>query len=280
MLDHEHFSARDMSRSAIYADWLASHGLKHTMALMLCIDGPVHDCVALMRHADQQPFGHAERCLALRLMPDLVRTTRLRSRMSAMATTAALGLAALNALPQGVVVLDAWQCIHHANPAAERLLAQRGPMGVHQGRLRCNEGATQARWQALVAAACGQAGAPRAAGALRLATDAGSLMAMVLPLQPCHAAAVRQRPMALAVLADPHAPLALDHRLVGSALGLSPTEARLALLLASGQSVKDFAACEGVSWHTARTHARNLMGKTGCRRQVELVQLVQALRLA
>lgn len=105
MLDHEHFSARDMSRSAIYADWLASHGLKHTMALMLCIDGPVHDCVALMRHADQQPFGHAERCLALRLMPDLVRTTRLRSRMSAMATTAALGLAALNALPQGVVVL-------------------------------------------------------------------------------------------------------------------------------------------------------------------------------
>ncbi len=52
----------------------------------------------------------------------------------------------------------------------------------------------------------------------------------------------------------------------GGMLGLLPTEARLALLLASGKTVKDFVAIEGVSWHTARSHLKNILRKTGCHR--------------
>ncbi len=62
------------------------------------------------------------------------------------------------------------------------------------------------------------------------------------------------------------------------ALGLSPSEARLAVLLATGRTVKDYARIEGCSWHTARTHMKNLMRKTGCHRQVELVGLLQSLQ--
>ena len=85
--------------------------------------------------------------------------------------------------------------------------------------------------------------------------------------------------MALVVMNDPTAPCGLAPRLVAEVLGLSPAETRLALLLASGKTVKDFAAAEDVSWHTARTHQKNLLRKTGCHRQQELVGLLLALRL-
>lgn len=50
-------------------------------------------------------------------------------------------------------------------------------------------------------------------------------------------------------------------------------------LLAVGKTVKDFPVIQGACWHTARRHRKKLMCKTGCRRQVELVRLVQAVRV-
>ena len=108
---------------------------------------------------------------------------------------------------------------------------------------------------------------PARAGALALADGAQRLVATVLPLQASHAwASPCQVPMALVVVALPGAASSLDPRLAGDMLGLSPTETRLALLLASGKTVKDFAAIEGVSWHTARSHLKNILRKTGCHR--------------
>ena len=106
------------------------------------------------------------------------------------------------------------------------------------------------------------------------------MVVTVLPLKSSHLLASSwQKPMALVILTIPGAVSALDHRLVSDMLGLSPAEARLLLLLAAGKSVKDFALVEGCSWHTARAHMKNLMRKTGCHRQVELVQLLQALQV-
>jgi DNA-binding CsgD family transcriptional regulator/PAS domain-containing protein len=278
MLDHEHISARDMSRSAIYAEWLASQGMKHTMVLMQRVDGPLQEYVGFMRHVGQRPFGDAERQFAQQLMPDLLRATRLRAQAGLLARQAALGLAALDALPHSIVVVDSQCRIQHGNAAAGRLLARPGPMSVWHGRLQCQDGASQSRWQAQVAAACASAG-PLAAGAIRPAGGPPHLVVTVLPLKASHAAAIRQVPMALVVLADPNAPGGQTPGLLADMLGLSPTEARLALLLAAGKTIKDFAAIEGMSWHTARSHLKNLMRKTGRHRQVELVQLVQALRV-
>ncbi|WP_369641754.1 helix-turn-helix transcriptional regulator [Acidovorax sp. A79] len=278
MLDHEHFSARDMSRSAIYAEWLASLGMKHTMVLMQRVEGTVQEYVGFMRHRDQRPFGDADRRLAQQLMPDLLRATRLRAQARPLARQAALGLAALDALPHGIAVVDAQCRVQHGNAAAARLLARDGSIGVRYGRLHCRDGASQARWQALVAAACAGAG-PTAAGAIRPDGGLSRLVVTVLPLKAGHAAALRQVPMALVVLVDPDAPGGLTPGLLADMLGLSPTEARLALLLASGKTVKDFAAIQGCTWNTARAHLAQLLRRTGCRRQAELVGLLQSLRL-
>ena len=277
MLDHEHFSAREMSCSSIYAEWLVSLGMKHTMVLMQRVEGSVQEYVGFMRRVDQRPFGEGDRLFAQQLMPDFLRATRLRAQAIPLARQASLGLAALDALPQGIVVVDAQYRVHHANAAVDRLSAQNGPIKVRHGRMHWRDGACDARWRELVAAACNRA-AP-SAGAIRLETGPMRLVATVLPLKANHPAAPQQLPMALVVLVDPDAPRGLTPDLLAEMLGLSPTEARLALLLASGKTVKDFAAIQGCTWNTARGHLAHLLRKTSCRRQAELVGLLQSLRI-
>ena len=99
----------------------------------------------------------------------------------------------------------------------------------------------------------------------------------VLPLHPGHplARAHWERPHALLVWAHSHtAPRATE---LAATLGLTETEARLALTLAQGLSLKDFAQAQGCSWHTARTHIKNLMRKTGLHRQQDVAVLVRGL---
>ncbi len=279
MLDHEHFSAREALRNPVYADWLIPLGLKHTAGVVVRQEGSALDLISFMRPRDAKPYSADDKRFIERLMPDIARAARLRARMVTLSRNAHLGMAALNSLRQCIAVVDAQCRIHHANAAAERLLALPGALGARQGRLRCAQGAAHGRLEQLVRGACAT---PAKAGALALedgnADGAQRLVVTVLPLHASHAwASMQQAPMALVVVAMPGAASSLDPQLVGDMLGLSPTETRLALLLAAGKTIKDFAAIEGMSWHTARSHLKNLMRKTGCHRQVELAGLLQSL---
>lgn len=278
MLDHEHISTREMSRNIVYTDFLRPHGFQHTLGALVRDEGGSRDFLGFIRPSDHTPYGANDKALVERLMPDLTRAAHLRARTVQLARHAALGLAALDALPQALVIVDAHCHIQYSNPAADRMLARPGAMGVRHGRLSCLEGNAQVRWQSLVAAACLRQGTGMA-GALQPAPGARSLVVTILPINARHPMALHHAPLALAVLHDLAAPGGLDPRLIGEILGLSPTETRLVLLLASGKTVKDFAVVEGMSWHTARSHTKNLLRKTGCRRQLELVALLQSLRI-
>ena len=282
MLDHEHFSPRAMAHSPIYAEWLASLGMKHTMVLMQRSEGSLQEYVGFMRHLDQVAFGPRQRALAQQLMPDLVRASRLRAHAAQLARQAALGLSALNSLQHGIAVVDVRGRIHYTNAAADRIFATAAPLRSAHGMVECADGDARDRLRALIAAACRT---PAKAGALQLQMALRRLTITVLPVKPDHRlsatapSACREQPLALLVLGSPDSVASLDPAVVGDMLGLSPAETRLALLLASGKTIKDFAAIESTSWHTARSHLKNLMRKTGAHRQSDVVGLLQSLRL-
>jgi DNA-binding CsgD family transcriptional regulator len=52
---------------------------------------------------------------------------------------------------------------------------------------------------------------------------------------------------------------------------LTPAEARLALHLVAGETLRSAAAKLSITYETARTHLKNIFGKTGTCRQAELV---------
>ena len=151
-------------------------------------------------------------------------------------------------------------------------------LSVRHGLLRCVDGQAQAQLLHLVAQACGHH-AQGLAGALCLtAGSALRLMVTVLPLaQPCRCVP----PAAHGFAGNGGCRYAIfwpESRTRAGSAGFVAPEARLAVLLATGRTVKDYARIEGCSWHTARTHMKNLMRKTGCHRQVELVGLLQSLQ--
>src|SRR5262245_5220674 len=53
--------------------------------------------------------------------------------------------------------------------------------------------------------------------------------------------------------------------------GLTPAEARLALHLAAGETLRSAEAKLSIRYETARTHLKNIFHKTGTCRQAELV---------
>ena len=288
MLDHEHFSRATFERAPIYAEFLASVDMRHTAALPLRDGEHTRDFLGFMRHADQRPYGARERNLLIQITPHLVRANRLRWSAAELATEAALGQTVLDTLPQCVAVLGPRGHVRYLNAAAERALrpAAAPAMGLRiaQGRLECSAPAAQVQLARLVAAACRLDG-QREGGSLRThpaqsehgGGGAGKVV-QVLPLQPAHplAAAWQAIPQALVTWAShEHAPEKAAQ--LQALLDLSATEARLALHLAAGHSVKEFSLQQGCSWHTARTHAKNLLRKTGCHSQATLVRMVQSL---
>lgn len=280
MLDHEHFSHATFERTPIYADFLASVDIRHTAIIPVHDGEHTRDFLGLMRHADQRPYGSSERALLTELMPHLLRANRLRHASGKLAAEAALGHAALDTMRHCVAVLGPQCHVRYLNATAERMLGNSAAplkgLAVVHGRLRSARPDTQEQLARHVAAACGTGGTPRTAGVLR--TEDGTAL-QVLPLQANHplVAAWQAVPLALMTWRSTDEAAAARAAQLRAALGLSATEARLALHLAEGRTIKDFSQARAGSWHTARTHAKNLLRKTGCSRQAELVQLVQAL---
>src|SRR5262249_5329397 len=56
--------------------------------------------------------------------------------------------------------------------------------------------------------------------------------------------------------------------------GLTPAEARLALQLVAGETLRAAAAKLGITYETARTELKNIFNKTGTCRQAELVIVI------
>lgn len=142
---------------------------------------------------------------------------------------------------------------------------------MRHGKLRFSNPAAQSQLLTAVRAAVAEAG-NASAYPLQVAGEPAELC--VAPLRPHHARSRQwQVPLALVILnvgKVDEAAIALRMRQV---YGLTPAEARLASMLALGQSLQDIAAATGVTDATLRTHLRSIFGKTGTRRQAEVVAI-------
>ena len=87
---------------------------------------------------------------------------------------------------------------------------------------------------------------------------------------PQRAHSAQDRPTAAVVIADP---VVAENRW-RELYDLTQAEARLALLLARGLSVRDAGERLGIRITTARTHHQRIIHKTDTRRQSELVALL------
>lgn len=283
MYDHQHFSKQDLSHSAIYSGWLHSVRLGRTMGLSLRSEAGIRECFGIMRAFGDAAFGEQEQAIVSHWLPHLLHASLLRSRLQQLHGRFAMGMLALDSLSQGIVVLNAQGQVAYLNVAAENFACASRLVRITQEKWQFNDTVLQNRFvQALGLAAYKnqpsviQCEAPSALPWPTAGHDACRFS--VLPLTQQQRDGFRiQAPAALLLITDPARKQEQHEASLVTVLGITPAEARLALLLASGKTVKHYALYQAISEHTARTHLKNLLRKTGCHRQLDVINLIQAL---
>lgn len=233
---------------------------------------------SLFRPDGAPEFGAEERRLHGLLLPHFRRAAWLQQRLA----LAGAQEAALDRLAFGLLLLDGRGRVLFANRAAQAALAQQDGLAQRAGRLVALHLPVASALERLVQAV----GAPdprrpaSAGGVLAVPRPSGRLPWRLIasPLPPGLAAALPTggRARVLLVVSEPdRVPVPPVGQLQGL-LGLTPQEARLALLLAEGHELKEAAESLGIGYETARTHLRSTLAKAGVRRQGQLVAQVVA----
>lgn len=164
-----------------------------------------------------------------------------------------------------VLILDARATLRRANRAGRALLAEGAPFVLRDGRLALAAGDGTPALRAAVAAAARSAAGP--GSALVALPDTGPDGPCAIALAPCAPDAEGAARVALLV---PVPPGDGTLREAGRALGLSATEARLAVLLAAGLSNREGAARAGLKEQTFATYTKRILAKLGASCRAEL----------
>ena len=210
-----------------------------------------------------------------RVLPHLRNFVHVRQ---ALAGAEALGFSFTRLLDNarlGVIHLDRRGRIVETNDRARDLLRQGDGLWERGGFLRAWLPEDDARLRRLVTAALPSLGGQAASGSM-LIRNASLVPQLTLHVHP---ATVRQMDfgapdVGALVLIDGLDRPQLDAGQVGSVLGLSPAESRVAVGLAEGRTVPDIAAASGRAEGTVRIHLKRIHRKLGVSRRADLVRLV------
>jgi len=228
---------------------------------------------------DTLTHDHRQERLA-QVMPHWARAARMQHRNFELSGLASLGLASLDTLDFGVMVLQADMRVRYANSWAEALVQADTNLALDSGVLRARPESLQTVLLELLHAAAhgGRNGAAAAGSWMHITSGGQPVPIIVMPLvsrQPVEGP--WQLPMAMMLLGNSESRSVLDAGVLTSLFGLSRKESIIAIRLAAGETLSEIAEREFLSPHTVRVHIRDTLRKTGTHRQSELVRLLHLL---
>jgi len=183
----------------------------------------------------------------------------------------------LHRLTHAVILVDERGRVVRMNQRAAEIIAQGDGLMIQRDVLRGVRPTDTAALHRLIGeAAHSEAGGGCGAGiGLRLERPSRRwpLTVLVAPLRIQGSPSNGDAAAAVFVNDPEHAP-ALDAGMLRDWFGLTPAEARLAVVLAQGHSLAEALDRLGVGVNTARTQLKIIFGKTGTNRQAQLVRLL------
>jgi DNA-binding CsgD family transcriptional regulator/PAS domain-containing protein len=277
------FDEAAVACSPFYQEFLLPYGVRHMHAAKLFDDGKRAVLIGMMRAADQVPMDGNHWSLAQRLCFHLARAAALHEDHRRNDAQAAIGREVLDRFSTPVWVLDERRRVLQCNRAAQAPdVGKRFLAADLEGRLRALDSAAETDLDAtlpdLVQGVDGKltsgdravvplpnpGGGPSAIGRLLAIRTERTMSAFGAPA------------MALLMLHDPQADIALDPFLLTAAFDMTPAEARVAAALAKGTTPKRIAEAFGVSLNTVQTQIRRACEKVNVRRTIDLVATLQA----
>lgn len=276
-------SDSELLRTEFYNDWLRPQDLFFGYGGTILRNGSVTTNVTAMRSRRAGPFGEAETALLELLMPHLQRALQLHHRISTLEAERSASLEALDHLAAGVILVRANAQVLFVNRAARRIVDSNDGLTIGlAGLSAASSGETRELRRLIGEAAMIVAGLQTgiSQGFMRISRPSARRPLSVLVIPLCVDYARRQLltageiPSAILLITDPEANHRPDFSDLQHSFALTPAEARFASILMAGKSVAEAATELQVSMHTARTHLKRILSKTGTRRQGELIHLL------
>lgn len=271
------FPDAHLGRTEWYADWLRPQDLFHTSAAVVERRHDQTFNVTAVRSKAAGNYAPHELQLLADLMPHLQSAFALHRRLHRLDALGQASMALLEGLPMGVVLLDEYACILHANKNAHSLARTSGVLNFAEGdQLRAvSASVDQALQRAFAEAVRTGVGKPAGAGgAFHLdGLDGVRLQVLVVPL-PRWNSPFGEHAAAAVFINDPRATTRSLEGAMRSVYGLTSAEARLAQALVNGLTPGEYAHQSGLSVHTVRTQFRSAAAKVGVGRQADFVRVI------
>jgi DNA-binding CsgD family transcriptional regulator/PAS domain-containing protein len=270
---------RELACTPIYNEFFLPGGMEEALGSMLLSNGSFVTGFALYRPARKGPFDRSDEEFLRSLIAHLQRALQLNIRLASLEMHRAASAEILDRLSQASLLVDAASRVLFANSAAEEILGDR--TGLHRdadGTLRNRRVAETSRLHKLIANAQGRAtnGYEGDGGSVRLSRGEtrAPLIVLVIPLRAETSWLLPRRPAAILFITDPERINAPKAASLQQSFGLTRAEAAAALEVLKGHGLQAAASALGVSQVTVRTHLTAIFGKTGTRRQAELVRFL------
>ena len=273
------YTEEEKESSSTYNELLGRTEMRNGLHVRL--DGPdrLQIVWALGECTDPRGWTSAQIAAIEDLLPHLRHFASVRRILTdAQALNHSLG-ELLNNARVGIIQLDRGGRIVEANDSAAELLRRRTELLDSGGYLRARGTGQNARLQRLLSRAQSPFGIQGSAGSMSIGrpTSRARLLVHVTPVSGQGRNSQAGRVAVLALVVDLERRPRIDAGLVATALNLTPTESRLAVMLARGHSLSEIAAITSRSKGTVRWHVKQIFRKQRISSQTELVRRVLAL---
>lgn len=260
-----------------YQQVLRPWGLERQVGMYISEPGGWEGNVGVINGGDAPDFDESDKAMLAALRPHLEQALAIFARISREETELQALIDTLDRLTICTLILSGTGQILRANSAARRLLEARDVAVSNSGALELAYRPANAELQGLIAKALAVSRDKNAqpfVEAMRLESRTNHHVGvLVRSLQPPGLHAHDSAPAVVVYFAGNGQAQPIE-RLVTQLFDLTPSEAHLATLLATGSSLAEAAEKLDLTENTVRTYCKTILNKVGVRRQTELVRLI------
>lgn len=259
-------------RSSYYNEWMKPQGLKHNIGNTLLSEGGLVANITLFRPPDMKTFSGAEVRRFEELSTHMTRSLRMAMRLDRPQDCPA-SAALFDAMPHAIAVIDAQRRVLYANAKMESVLRRSAGLALRQGELDATHAGVQQKFAAYVTGALnGSAGTTAGSDALILPQGEQAYLTLhAMPVIGHMGRNFLSRPTVLLMATEHTGRESMSRAAIGQLYGCTPSEARLAELLAQGHGLRQVAQRMGITYGTARVYLKVVFDKTGAHSQAQLV---------
>jgi DNA-binding CsgD family transcriptional regulator/PAS domain-containing protein len=262
---------RDFIRTPFYNEWWHPQGLDHALGINLISDPQLSVVLTLYRPRARPNFSRYDRRKLELLSHHLIRAMEIKRCLTNARSIEADFRDTLVAIGKPGIVVDAGGQLLFCNRGAQELLASKALSLSGSGKLITSSPVGTLALHRLVDSASSKC----SPGCMFIVREGQkSMLARVCPLPGNNSAFTTRRVLILFDDPDAASTVAKSSALLRAEYGLTPKESELAVQLASGDSVLQFADRTGTSYATVRTHLARTFHKLGVHSQPALCRLM------